>query len=174
LHTKSTLTAIAPVLGAVLIAACGGTSKSGTSSAASPAASQSRSSAQPSSSTHPAPVALITTKHAKLGTVLAVGPKRLTVYLFEADKGGKSTCMGACAKVWPPVLGKPKAGRGASSRNLGTIKRPDGATQVTYRGHPLYRFVKDEDDGDAYGQGIKSFGAEWYALEPSGAKLDDS
>ena len=58
------------------------------------------------------------------------------------------------------------------SADLGTIKRPDGTVQVTYKGHPLYLYIKDKDDGDAYGQGINSFGAGWYALAPSGKKLD--
>ena len=56
--------------------------------------------------------------------------------------------------------------------DLGTIKRPDGTVQVTYNGHPLYLYVKDKDDGDTYGQGINSFGADWYALTPSGKKVD--
>ena len=55
---------------------------------------------------------------------------------------------------------------------LGTIKRADGSLQVTYKGHPLYRYIKDKDDGDTYGEGIKSFGAAWYALAPSGKKVD--
>jgi predicted lipoprotein with Yx(FWY)xxD motif len=115
----------------------------------------------------------ITTKHAgKLGTILAFGTKRLTVYLFEADKPGSSSCTGACAGVWPPVTGSPKALGGAMSADLGTITRPDGTKQVTYKGHPLYLYVKDKDDGDTYGEGIKSFGAEWYALSPSGNKVD--
>jgi predicted lipoprotein with Yx(FWY)xxD motif len=119
-------------------------------------------------------VALITTKHAKLGTVLAYGRKRLTVYLFEADKGSSSTCSGACAKVWPPVTGKPKAAGGAISSDIATTKRSDGTTQVTYKGHPLYGFIKDKDDEDSYGQSLKSFGAGWYVLKPSGAKIDES
>jgi predicted lipoprotein with Yx(FWY)xxD motif len=45
---------------------------------------------------------------------------------------------------------------------------------VTYKGHPLYYFVKDKDDGDAYGQGTKAFGASWYVLTPSGNKIDES
>ena len=60
------------------------------------------------------------------------------------------------------------------SAHLGTITRPDGTTQVTYKGHPLYLFVKDKDDGDAYGEAIKAFGAEWYVLAPSGNKVDVS
>lgn len=167
-----------------LIAGCGGSSKSG----ATGSASTSPTSASPSSSaggaygqsTSPsasgaAATALISTKqHGKLGTILAYGPKRLTVYLFEADKPGSSSCAGACASAWPPVTGKPQAGGGAMSADLGTITRPDGTTQVTYKGHPLYLFVKDKDDGDAYGEAVKAFGAEWYVLAPSGKKVDVS
>ena len=118
--------------------------------------------------------AVITTKHAKFGTILAYGPKKLTVYLFEADKGPHSSCSGACARAWPPVTGVPKAAGGAKSAELGTITRPDGGKQVTYNGHPLYLFVKDKDDGDTYGEALKNFGAEWYALSPSGNKIDVS
>jgi predicted lipoprotein with Yx(FWY)xxD motif len=118
--------------------------------------------------------ALIATKHSKLGTILAVGPKKLTVYLFEADHGSASACSAACAAVWPPVTGSAKAIAGAMSDELGTITRSDGTKQVTYKGHPLYTFVKDKDDGDAYGEGAKAFGAEWYAIAPSGQKVDKS
>ena len=119
---------------------------------------------------------LITSKHDKLGTVLAAGPKKLTVYLFEADKGTASACSGACTAVWPPVTtsAAPQSSAGALASDLGTITRSDGSKQVTYKGHPLYYFVKDKDAGDAYGQGSKSFGAPWYVLAPSGKKIDPS
>jgi predicted lipoprotein with Yx(FWY)xxD motif len=117
----------------------------------------------------------ITVKHSKLGTILAAGPKHMTVYLFEGDKGGTSTCAGACAAAWPPVAtgGRPQSSGEASSDKLGTIMRANGVKQVTYNGHPLYFFVKDGDAGDAYGQGAKAFGADWYVLSPSGEKIDD-
>jgi predicted lipoprotein with Yx(FWY)xxD motif len=51
--------------------------------------------------------------------------------------------------------------------------RRSGATQVTYAGHPLYTYVEDEKPGDSKGNDIDSFGAEWYALEPSGAEPED-
>jgi predicted lipoprotein with Yx(FWY)xxD motif len=70
------------------------------------------------------------------------------------------------------VTGTPNATGAAVSADLGTITRSDGSKQVTYKGHPLYLFAKDKDGGDAYGQGIKSFGAGWYALAPSGKKVD--
>ena len=99
-----------------------------------------------------------------------------TVYLFEGDKGTASACTGECAQVWPPVTttGNPKAAGSAVAANLGTITRSDGTMQVTYKGHPLYLYAKDMDTSDAYGQGIKSFGADWYMLKPSGSKLDKS
>jgi len=125
-------------------------------------------------STPPAGALTITTKSSNLGTILAAGPKRLTVYLFEADKATSSSCSGKCAVVWPPVIGKPKAAGQAQAADLGTITRSDGTIQVTYKGHPLYYFVKDKDDGDAYGQGINSFGAPWYVLAPTGAMIDKS
>jgi predicted lipoprotein with Yx(FWY)xxD motif len=154
------------------IAGCGSSGSSSSSTVkAAPATSAAPAATAPATAE---PTALITTKHAKLGPVLAYGSKRLTVYLFEADKGSHSTCSGTCAKVWPPVVGQPKATGDAHGADLGTIKRADGTTQVTYKGHPLYLFAKDKDDGDTYGQGLKSFGAGWYVLKPSGAKIDES
>ena len=163
----------------LVIAGCGSSSKSSSSPAASAGASSSGSGAYGPPTTSAASsttqAALITAKHVdKLGTVLAAGPKRLTVYLFEADKPERTSCMGACAKAWPPVTGSPRAIAGAMSADLGTITRPDGTKQVTYKGHPLYLFVKDKDNGDAYGEGVKAFGAEWYVLSPSGNKVDVS
>ena len=57
---------------------------------------------------------------------------------------------------------------------LGVTVRQDGSRQVTYHGHPLYFYARDGDKSDAYGQGVKSFGAGWYVLAPSGKKIDTS
>ena len=97
-----------------------------------------------SPATH-ASTANVATLHAartKLGTIL-VDSHGHTLYLFKADKGKKSACSGACAVAWPPltVHGKPTAGAGARASLIGTIRRSNGAAQVTYNGHPLYRFV---------------------------------
>lgn len=169
------------VVAAIAAVGCGGkssvTSKAGPSAGASPnpygqSGGYGQTSGAPSSAS---PTALITTKRdPKLGTILAYGPKRLTVYLFAADRAGMSSCTGACASVWPPVTGVPKAEGAAISDNLGTITRPDGTRQVTYRGHPLYRYVRDKDEGDSYGEALKQFGAEWYVLAPTGKKVDVS
>jgi predicted lipoprotein with Yx(FWY)xxD motif len=158
----------------VLLAGCGSSSKSSSSSSAAettPAAATT-----PSSTAASAPGVTIATKHDKLGTILDAGPKHMTVYLFEADKNGQSACSGECAKAWPPVTtsGEPQAGGQAVQSDLSTITRPDGTKQVTYKGHPLYFFIKDGDAGDAYGEGSKAFGASWYVMKPSGAKIDES
>jgi predicted lipoprotein with Yx(FWY)xxD motif len=120
--------------------------------------------------------AVVLSKRAKLGTVLAAGPKHMTVYLFEADTSRSSACSGACASVWPRVrtASAPSAGPGAVPAALGTLVRADGTKQVTYNGHPLYFFAQDKDMGDAYGQGVKGFGSDWYVLTPNGKKLDKS
>jgi predicted lipoprotein with Yx(FWY)xxD motif len=160
---------LAPVVVSVLLAAgCGSSSSSSSSSTAA------RSSAAPSSAASTATPVAITTKHDKLGTILAAGPKRLTVYMFGADKTGSSSCSGSCTSVWPPVTGKPTASGQAVSASLGTITRTDGTIQATYKGHPLYYFVKDKDDGDTYGQGVNGFGASWFALTPSGTQAGKS
>jgi predicted lipoprotein with Yx(FWY)xxD motif len=57
---------------------------------------------------------------------------------------------------------------------ISTVTRADGTKQVTYNGHPLYFFTQDKDAGDAYGQGVKAFGADWYVMAPSGQKVDES
>jgi predicted lipoprotein with Yx(FWY)xxD motif len=105
-----------------------------------------------------------------LGRVI-VNAKGLALYEFHKDKGTKSSCYGACAEAWPPLLtnGAPLAAAGAKSSLLGTTKRKDGTTQVTYAGHPVYGFVGDAKRGDANGNGLTAFGAEWSALTASGA-----
>jgi predicted lipoprotein with Yx(FWY)xxD motif len=170
------LAAASALMMALIVAGCGSSSQSPTTPAAASSSSSSVNPyghSAPSGGSSASSVALITTKQdKKLGTILAYGPKKLTVYLFEADKGSSPSCTGACAKVWPPVTGKPKTSGSASSSDLGTVKTPGGQTQVTYKGHPLYLYVKDGDAGDAYGEGINSFGAGWYVLKPSGEKVD--
>jgi predicted lipoprotein with Yx(FWY)xxD motif len=104
-----------------------------------------------------------------LGDVL-VDAQGLTLYLFEADTGGTSTCTGSCADEWPPVTSAraPTAGPGVDGGKLGTVERPDGTAQVTYADHPLYRFSGDTSPGDVNGEASDAFGAEWYAVSSNG------
>ena len=107
-----------------------------------------------------------------LGRILVDGRGR-TLYLFERDKHGTSTCSGLCASEWPPVIasGKPLAGAGAQSSLLGVTKRGDGRLQVTYNHHPLYTFVNDTSKGQTSGEQLNAFGAEWYVLSKAGVEI---
>jgi predicted lipoprotein with Yx(FWY)xxD motif len=126
-------------------------------------------------STPPAKAAAVSTTSGALGTFL-VGPDGRTLYLFKKDTGTTSACTGACATAWPPLTttGAPTATGAAKSSLLGTAKREDGTTEVTYAGHPLYSFAGDAAPGDAKGQGLDHFGGEWFVLSPSGAAIEGS
>jgi predicted lipoprotein with Yx(FWY)xxD motif len=164
------------VLGGVaLVAAACGSSGSGTPAGAAGANSAGGYGAPASTpaAAAPASAAEITTHATSLGTVLA-GPEGHTVYLFEKDMGGQSTCSGACATVWPPVTtsGSPMATGSAQQMLLSTTSRSDGSKQVTYAGHPLYTFAGDSSATDVRGEGLQNFGGGWYVLTPSGQKVD--
>ena len=107
--------------------------------------------------------AVVDVRASTLGKILVDGQGR-TLYLFEADKAGKSVCNGACASAWPPYLsdGAPRAGTGVTAGLLGTSVRVDdgGGAQVTYRGHPLYYYAGDTEPGATAGQGLDQFGAK--------------
>jgi predicted lipoprotein with Yx(FWY)xxD motif len=113
----------------------------------------------------------------KLGKIL-VDSKGDTLYYFEKDKQGgtTSTCSGACASIWPPVTtsGAPKAQKGALTSKVGTIKRSDGSSEATYNGWPLYTYAGDKKPGDANGNDLTQFGAQWYALTPAGVHPPES
>ena len=104
-----------------------------------------------------------------IGQIL-VGANGKTVYFFLADTGTTSTCSGSCARNWPPVTtaGAPVAAGGVSQALLGTTKRADGSTQVTYHGHPLYYFIADTGPGMANGEGLNAFGALWKVVNAAG------
>jgi predicted lipoprotein with Yx(FWY)xxD motif len=115
----------------------------------------------------------VAVRSSDLGKILVDGSGR-TVYLFEKDKGSRSACSGACAASWPPVTvsGTPKPGPGISAKLLGTTRRSDGTMEVTYAGHPLYRYSGDAKAGDTNGEGSTAFGAAWYTLDGAGKKVE--
>lgn len=118
-------------------------------------------------------MARVMTRSSSLGRIL-VDAKGHTLYLFEKDIRNRSSCSGQCAGFWPPLLtsGEPIATSGVKSSLPGTTRRANGSMQVTYAGHPLYRFALDAKAGQTNGEGLKKFGAEWYVLASSGKKID--
>jgi len=118
--------------------------------------------------------AVAVAKVGELGRVL-VDSRGLTLYYFEKDQGGKSSCYGACASAWPPLTtgGAAHAMGGAEAAKLGTVDRTDGTTQVTYAGWPLYTYAGDSKPGEDNGTDVDSFGAAWYPLHPNGEQAGD-
>ena len=174
------LIAAAAVAAGIALAATACSSGPGSSSTAAPAASsataqQNSPTAAASASSSAAGTTIgLQSVSAIPGKFLVDGQGR-ALYLFEADKSTTSTCTGACAAAWPPVIASamPMAGGGVSQSLLGTTKRADGTEQVTYNGHPLYYFAADTGAGMVKGQGSKEFGAGWYVLNAKGSKIDN-
>jgi predicted lipoprotein with Yx(FWY)xxD motif len=163
---KSSLFAAGPIAAAVIVAGCGGGGSGG-------GGSYGGASAAPAKATKTASTT-ISVRTSKLGPLLVDAGGR-TLYLFEADKAGASTCYSACASLWPPVpsVGAVKAGSGLIASRLGTTKRSDGKVEATYNGHPLYYYAADAKPGDATGQGLNQFGAKWYVVARNGNKIDN-
>lgn len=149
---------------AVSLTACGGSSKSQTASSKTPSSTTSSSSASGAAK----PV-VTTKKDAKFGTILA-DDKGLTLYTLT-NNARPVTCTGPCETVWPPLeLPTGIASPTGSPRVTGltAVAGPDGKQLVAAGGLPLYRFVKDKDPGDSYGDGIQSFGGVWHVVTTAG------
>jgi predicted lipoprotein with Yx(FWY)xxD motif len=109
-----------------------------------------------------------------LGTILVNG-RGFTVYVFTRDGRSKDNCVAVsgCPSVWPPVTtsGKAVAGRGVSSRLIGTIALKSGLKQVTYAGHPLYTYVADSGPGQTFYVDVSEFGGRWLAVNATGNRV---
>ena len=161
----SRLVAIAAISGTLGLAGCLGGDDDDDSTATAPATTTTE--AAPS-----APAATGTEikveNTSEFGKVL-IDDEGLALYLFDKEKTKTSECYGECAAAWPPVLteGKPKAGSGVDAGALGTTKRDDGSTQVTYDGKPMYLY-RDDKPGVILCHDVSEFGGLWLLVQPSG------
>ena len=97
-------------------------------------------------------------KNTKLGTSVLVTRAGFTLYSLSAETHGRFICTdSACLSLWKPLV-VPHGAKPAGARMLATIRRPDGRTQVTYRGRPLYSFKEDTKPGQRNGNGFKDVG----------------
>jgi predicted lipoprotein with Yx(FWY)xxD motif len=141
-----------------------------------PAAGGSSSSSSAASSSSSGPVTIT------LDNGVLVGPNGHTQYFNTVDTATSITCTGGCASIWPPLTGTAKAGNGVDQEDFKTATRPDGTTQITYYGHPLYYFAQDAGMTDKKGDGLKDGGGTWHAttpklaeqMQPSGAASSSS
>jgi predicted lipoprotein with Yx(FWY)xxD motif len=113
---------------------------------------------------------LAATEIPNFGPALTDGEGR-TLYLFTNDSKDPSTttCVEDCATKWPPLTvddGSVDV-QGVDESLVGTITRPDGGTQVTVGGWPVYRYAQDTAAGQTNGHGV---GGTWFVIEPAGCK----
>jgi predicted lipoprotein with Yx(FWY)xxD motif len=90
--------------------------------------------------------------------------KGLTLYSLSVEKRGRFICTGSCTSTWIPLV----VARGTKPKGpvrLGTVRRPEGKIQVTFKGLPLYTFDGDSAKGQANGEGFKDVGT-WHAVTP--------
>jgi predicted lipoprotein with Yx(FWY)xxD motif len=111
-------------------------------------------------------------KASGFGTVL-VDSQGFTLYILVRERETGTiqwTCTNECLKSRRPLTvpqgTSPVAGHGIFASKLGTAERPEGATQVTYNGYPLYRSQDDQAPGEANGLDVQQ---GWFLLSTAGA-----
>jgi predicted lipoprotein with Yx(FWY)xxD motif len=116
-------------------------------------------------------IVISTLKTAKLGTFLVSGK---TLYTVTPKGAG---CTAACSKYWFPLLlpkgvTKATAGPGVIAAMIGTMKRADGARQVTYAGKALYWFKLDTGPGKVTGNVTDTWGkwSDVVTVQPRSSK----
>ncbi len=108
------------------------------------------------------------------GMVLTAN-KGFTLYQFSRDSKKKDSCFknAQCRSTWPAVTTKvkPVATRGVTAKLLGTIKLPNGSRQITYAGHPLYRYSGDFGPRQTDYFGVSASGGTWYGIDTKGHRV---
>jgi predicted lipoprotein with Yx(FWY)xxD motif len=97
------------------------------------------------------------------GTTVLTSAKGFTLYSFAPDTPTTSKCYGSCAVYWPPVTGTAAAGAHLPGK-VATIRRTNGALQLTYNGHPLYAYIGDSAPGQAVGNNLNLNGGVWHEV----------
>ncbi len=122
------------------------------------------------------PALTLTLQKSPAGPILATGAGN-TLYDFVPDTPTRSACLNdGCVLQWPPLVasGPIRVGRGLDPRLVGTLTRPDGATQISYGGHPLYTYNLDVTPGMVMGQAIDQDGGLWYVIDGRGQQVTTS
>ncbi|RZU50035.1 putative lipoprotein with Yx(FWY)xxD motif [Krasilnikovia cinnamomea] len=106
-----------------------------------------------------------------IGSIL-VDQSGRSLYAFTADKGGASSCTGACIATWPALTSEKAVtlGSGLQASLLTTVSRGEGASQAVYGGWPLYYYAGDLGPGDLDGQGVDG---TWFAIGRDGKLIKD-
>jgi predicted lipoprotein with Yx(FWY)xxD motif len=122
------------------------------------------------------PSLTLTLQKSPAGPILATGSGN-TLYDFAPDTPSHSACVDdGCIFQWPPLVvnGPVRVEKGLDPSLVGKLKRPDGSTQLSYGGHPLYRYNLDVTPGMVTGQAIDQNGGLWYVVGRRGNQITTS
>ena len=166
--THGAKVALAVGAAALGLAACGGDDEGGDSANASAADTGGRSS--------------VVSIESVDGTDVLADPQGRSLYFAEAEKGGRILCVDACASFWDPTGASAMEAESASADlnlKLGVVKRPDGESQLTFNGLPLYSFAEEDAgqlEGDGFVDDFQGTHFEWVAAttspEPGSSRED--
>jgi predicted lipoprotein with Yx(FWY)xxD motif len=157
--TRTSVSLLALAVAAILVvAACGGSSDSGTEAG---------------------PTGGGTARTVSVESVDGVGDVLVdadgaALYAADQEVGGMVRCIDGCTTIWEPLTVSagetPSAGDGLGT--LGVVQRPDGDRQVTLEGRLLYTFVEDPSPGTVTGNGFADeFQGRlftWHVATPTG------
>jgi predicted lipoprotein with Yx(FWY)xxD motif len=104
------------------------------------------------------------------GSDVLVDRQGRTLYSADVEKGGKILCTGGCVAIWKPVLGSSNEAKSAGM-DLSTVMRPDGESQLTFEGLPLYTFTEEgagQLTGDGFSDKFAGTMFEWHAARSEG------
>lgn len=94
------------------------------------------------------------------------------LYTFANDETGVSNCLDPCSTTWPPVSGDTRVDSSLDPDQFGQISRPDGTTQLTLNGQPLYTFEGDTNPGDTNGIAVGTPGT-WSVIPGAEVEQND-
>jgi predicted lipoprotein with Yx(FWY)xxD motif len=122
--------------------------------------------------TPPAPsYTVMTMNKADIGDYLVDG-KGMTLYYFTKDTAGKSNATAPVIANWPIFYtASIVVPSNLKASDFGTITGFNGQMQTTYKGWPLYYYIKDQAAGDTNGQGVNGV---WYVINPGSVPLPPS
>lgn len=116
------------------------------------------------------------------GANVLVDSEGKTLYSADVEKAGIQ-CTDGCTSFWEPLAASTNDVKSASSDldlDLGVVKRPDGESQLTFKGLPVYSFTEEgpgQLDGDGFVDDFHGTHFEWAAATtgassaPSGSNV---
>lgn len=103
-----------------------------------------------------------------VGEIL-VDAKGGALYSPEQESDGTIKCTDSCAQIWVPLTVSSSDSTPTGVAGLAVVTRPDGTSQVTYKGAPLYTFAEDTSPGEVNGNGVSdSFGGTDFTWHVAG------